>query len=73
MQYTFNNGKDLIRFICWKYNTTQKELIKNYNQKYNTKITESSFNRSVNTNTIKLSIIINICKLYNCTLDVKEN
>ena len=67
-----NDSKEFIDYICYKYRTNQTELIKRYNQQYNTSIQQQSFNRSINNNNLKLSIIINICKLYKCTLDVKE-
>ena len=67
-----NNSKEFIDYICYKYRTTQTEIIKRYNQQYNTSIQQQNFNRTINNNNLKLDMVINICNLYNCTLDVKE-
>ena len=68
-----SNSKEFISYICNCYHINQTELIAAYNKKYNTRITQPSFNRAINNNNLKLDTILNIIKLLDCNLLIKHN
>lgn len=68
-----NTSKEFITYLCKIYHVNQTELITAYNKKYNTAITQQSFNRAVNNNSLKFSTILNIIKLLDCNLIIKHN
>lgn len=68
-----NDTKEFINYLCKYYRVSQKDLVIAYNQKYNTHITQQSFNKSVNNNSLKFTVIINLIKLLDCNLLIKHN
>lgn len=68
-----NDTKDFIKYICKIYHISQKDLVIAYNKQFNTNMTQQSFNKSVNNNSLKFSTILNIIKLLDCNLIIKHN
>lgn len=68
-----NDSKEFINYLCEYYHVNQTSLITAYNKKYNTHITQQSFNRSINNNSLKFITVINIIKLLDCNLLIKHN
>lgn len=72
-ELNIKNSKDFIDYICSRYRISQTQLVYIYNSTYNTAISQPSFNRAVNNNSLKFSTILNIIKLLDCNLIIKHN
>lgn len=66
-------SKEFISYLCKIYHISQKDLVIAYNKQFNTNMTQQSFNKSVNNNSLKFSTILNIIKLLDCNLIIKHN